>query len=193
MWIVAVPITDPSSQAAGFASKLLASHAFWIVVSLDGSAFGIVRNTFAIPACPRPAEVASTLKPVPLFLLPCPATLAVSFGLNGSVAQLDAWNGLEIGDDIFGAGCGAGELHRRAVGGVDGEVRTVGDRDDLTDIRRDALHELRQRSLVTVTCAVWGSTVILARVMIVPRLNGPAIACVTIVAPNGAPSYGPVR
>ena len=48
-------------------------------------------------------------------------------------------------------------------------------------------------SVVTVICAVCGSTSILARVTIVPRLNGPAITGVTIDRPNGAPSYGPVR
>ena len=43
-------------------------------------------------------------------------------------------------------------------------------------------------SVVTVTCAVCGSISIFARVMTVPRLNGPAITCVTIDRPNGAPS-----
>src|SRR4030088_3328344 len=48
-------------------------------------------------------------------------------------------------------------------------------------------------SVVTVIWAVWGSTSIFARVMIVPRLNGPAITGVTIDRPNGAPLYGPVK
>ena len=40
---------------------------------------------------------------------------------------------------------------------------------------------------VIVTCAVFGSTSILARVTIVPRLNGPAMIGVTMLRPNGAP------
>ncbi len=48
-------------------------------------------------------------------------------------------------------------------------------------------------SVMTVICAVYGLISILARVMIVPRLNGPAITCVTIDNPNGAPLYGPVK
>ena len=43
------------------------------------------------------------------------------------------------------------------------------------------------RTLVTVTRAVYGSTVIVARVTTLPRLNGPATAGTTIDRPNGAP------
>src|ERR1700689_1744477 len=48
-------------------------------------------------------------------------------------------------------------------------------------------------SLVTVTCAVLGFTVIAARTTTSRRLNGPAFACTTTARPNGAPLYGPVR
>ena len=43
-------------------------------------------------------------------------------------------------------------------------------------------------SLVIVTAAVWGSTLMLERTTTLPRLNGPATAGVTIDRPNGAPS-----
>src|SRR4029077_10530450 len=49
------------------------------------------------------------------------------------------------------------------------------------------------RTLSTVTRAVVGSTLIVARVTTVPRLNGPAVAGTAIESPYGAPLYGPVR
>ena len=42
-------------------------------------------------------------------------------------------------------------------------------------------------TLVTVTRAVYWSTLIVARVTTLPRLNGPATAGTTIDRPNGAP------
>ena len=47
-------------------------------------------------------------------------------------------------------------------------------------------------SVVIVRSEVVGSTLILARTTTRPRLNGPATAFVTMLSPNGAPSYGPV-
>ena len=48
-------------------------------------------------------------------------------------------------------------------------------------------------SLVTVTCEVCGSTLTAARTTTVPKLNGPATAGTTMLNPNGAPLYGPVK
>ena len=43
-------------------------------------------------------------------------------------------------------------------------------------------------SLVTVSCAVCGSTATFARMITSPRSNGPASAGTTTLNPNGAPS-----
>ncbi len=57
VWIVALPITEPSSHAAGLALNTASGHAFWSVVRREGSATGSCRSTFAMFACPSPAEV----------------------------------------------------------------------------------------------------------------------------------------
>ena len=44
-----------------------------------------------------------------------------------------------------------------------------------------------------VSAAVVGFTAIDALTTTVPRLNGPATAGTTMLNPNGAPLYGPVR
>ena len=47
--------------------------------------------------------------------------------------------------------------------------------------------------MITVTCAVFGSTNNAARTTTLPRSNGPATAGTTIERPNGPPLYGPVK
>src|SRR6478672_5932247 len=87
---------EPSGQEAGLAAKVTARQAFWMVVRRDGRSAGIVRLVLPMFACPG-AEVTRTLKAAPWALLACPTTLASSFGLNGRLAQLAAWNG-EVAD-----------------------------------------------------------------------------------------------
>ena len=48
---LALPTLDPGGQAAGFASNVAARHAFWSVVSRDGSCFGRSILTLAMFAC----------------------------------------------------------------------------------------------------------------------------------------------
>ncbi len=93
VWTIPSPITEPSSQLAGLALKTASRHAFWIVVSRDGSTPGIVKSTLWMFAWPMPGDSTVTAKVVPSSLLPWPTTEAVSFGANGRLAQLDTTNG----------------------------------------------------------------------------------------------------
>src|ERR1035438_3075800 len=86
---------DPSSHVAGLASNTLARHAFWIVVRREGSAIGSCRAPLAMFACPSPADVIFTFRFAPLSLLPRPPAVAVSFGLNGRLQELTTWNGVD--------------------------------------------------------------------------------------------------
>ena len=83
MWIVALPITDSSWHAEGFALNTAARQAFWSVDRREGSAVGSCRSTFAMFACPTPADSIFTSRLAPSALLAWPPAEAVSFGANG--------------------------------------------------------------------------------------------------------------
>ena len=82
MIAVPVPMSDPSGQPAGFVSNCEARHAFWIVVSLEGKIFGIVKSTFAMLASPGLCVI-SVVRLAPFALLVFACVENVYFGLNG--------------------------------------------------------------------------------------------------------------
>ena len=87
MCTTAVPMSEPSGQAAGLASKTLAMQAFWMVVSRAGRVAGIVRIVLATCASPvLDLKVRPRLAPLALLVLPC--VLALTPGWNGRLAQL---------------------------------------------------------------------------------------------------------
>ena len=82
---------------------------------------------------------------------------------------------------MIAVGVAVGRVELEA-GAVDGDV-------ELFDLGGDAFDvSCGNGSLVIVTAAVCGSTLILERTLTSPRLNGPATAGVTTRIPNGAPS-----
>ena len=92
MWTVAVPMSEPSGQAAGFVSKMVAMQAFWMVVSLAGRVAGIVRIVFATCASPLwLVKVRARLAPSALLVLPW--VPALTPGWNGRLAQFWVLNG----------------------------------------------------------------------------------------------------
>ena len=172
---------EPSGQAAGLASKIAARHAFWIVVSRDGQrdrqhqlGFGDVRLAGR--------EVTLTVKLAPLALLALPLVLAVSFGWNGSAAQLATWK-LRRSRIASRPGRPSGcpsICHRAAVGGVELEFLVAGAFDghvDVLQLQRNApAAAVGSGSLLIVSAAVLRSTLIVERTTTVPRLNGGATA-----------------
>src|SRR4029077_5004723 len=97
---VAVPTRDASGHPAGLVLNCAPVHAFCNVVRRAGSCLGSVTRTFAMfasppPVCGPPLEVTFTVRLAPLALLVFPAVDAANPGLNGSVTQFAAWNGLD--------------------------------------------------------------------------------------------------
>src|SRR5262249_17251983 len=90
------PITEPSGQVAGLALNVCSGHAFWIVVSREGSSTGNTILVLTMLACPG-AAVTFTNRLVPLTLVKLASVVASSFGANGSLSQPVAWNGTDIG------------------------------------------------------------------------------------------------
>src|SRR6202162_4045962 len=89
-------MVEPSSHAAGLASKVESGQAFWMVVSREGSAIG--STSFVLPMFASPGDAAIlTVRLAPLGLLALPCVEAVSFGWNGSAPQLPTWKGVETG------------------------------------------------------------------------------------------------
>src|SRR5437588_12110224 len=75
---------EPSGQPdSGLASKTLARHAFWIVVSRDGSAIGRATLVLAICSTPRPVDSTFTVRAAPSALLVLASVSAVNTGLKG--------------------------------------------------------------------------------------------------------------
>ena len=142
---------------------------------------------FASP--PGIVSVVSRLAPLALDGLPL--VVAVNVGLKPSALQPSAWNGvLTASATAPNVDVSVDSVVRQhaAVGRVEQEALLV-------DRRRDQRAQPQRDALATivgsVACdrhpAVVGSTLIVARVTTLPRLNGPATAGTTIDSPYGAP------
>src|SRR5437660_607411 len=206
--MIAVAMFDPSSHDSGLASKTFARQAFWIVVSREGSAIGRATFVFAMPATPRPCEVTLTRRAAPSSLLFFASLLASNIGWNGRLAQLAVWKGV---DPAAIAPCAPVKVSVIASGLQLVGLNWKAGRSTVTLICLSCVGlpctNVGKGSLVIVTAAVLGSTLIVERTVTLPRLNvgkpapwapwqlgqEPATAGVTTVIPNGAPSYGPVR
>src|ERR1035437_7340263 len=136
----------------------------------------------------------------PLALEVLPPTVALNEGLNASLLHSPTWNGVETLCVPVAPFCGW--VYPVSVDSVARALQLVGLNKKpclliamLTFVRRTRTPELanptpmaiRGKFASTVTLEVRGSTLIVARVTIVPRLNGPATAGTAIDIPNGAP------
>src|SRR5580692_7123808 len=191
---IAWPITEAASQEAGFVLNACSVQAFCSVLSREERALGIWIASFAMFACPIPAEVTLIFKFVPLALLPCPTAEAVSFGANGRLWQFVTWNGEDTGILVpwppvrvpviliglqfvgLNVNCGRSTSTSICLSWAGTPFTNVGN-----------------GSLSIVTAAVAGFTLILERTSTSPRLKGPATAGVITSSPNGAPLYPTVR
>ena len=109
-------------------------------------------------------------------------------GLKGEVAQLAAWKRLltlSLAPSLD-ATAPAIDMAAQLVGLNMNPARSIV---TFTVFSRSGtpLRICGNGSLVTVTCEVTGLTLIAARSMTLPRLNGPATAGTTTDRPNGAP------
>src|SRR5271166_1232351 len=189
----AVPITDPAGHPAGLVSNCASVQAFCSVVRREGSASGSCRSTLWMFASPG-FWVTLTTSEAPSALLVVPWVEAVKPGLKGRFLQPVTANGLVTAEL---APCAA-----VIVPLIDCESQLVGlnmNSGRLTStsivfsLNGTPSMLCGSGSLVTVSCAVLGFTLIVERTTTLPRSNGPAFAGTTIERPNGAPLYGPVR
>ena len=99
MWIVACPMIDlPGCSAAGFALKVASWHAFWSVVSREGSCYRQLQVDFGDVRLPEPGrfDLDGEARAVEL-CSPARQRDAVSFGANGKPPQPVTWNGEDTG------------------------------------------------------------------------------------------------
>ena len=138
MWTTAVPMSEPSGQAAGLASKTLATQAFWIVVSRAGRVAGIVRIVLATCASPA-VDLNFRLEAGAVGFAGVALGGGVDFGFEGqALTALDLEGGGDVGAGAFATGEGCFDLHRVAAGGVVLEPGTVDWTCTLFELQGDA-------------------------------------------------------
>src|ERR1700722_808290 len=181
-------MSEPSGQAAGLASKTAARQAFCRVVRRAGRAIGRASLVLAMLACPG-EELTLTVKAAPFALEALPLVEALRVGWKGRAPQPWTWKGLLSGTDspsapesvpVIAAGLQLVGLNWKPGRSIVTASSLIWAGTPLTKVGKG--------SLVIVTAAVDGSTLILERTVTSPRLKGPAIAGVTTEIPKGAPS-----
>src|SRR5438105_3453959 len=204
--MIAVPMTEPSSQDSGLASKTLARQAFWIVVSREGSAIGRATFVFAMPATPRPCEVTLTIRLAPFSLLVLASVSASKIGWNGSFEQFASWKGEDTlwlppsspvsvpsifsGLQLVGLNWkfGRSTTTCRCLTCAGAPVSSVG-----WPPAFGFVFTIVGTALPISAWAVYGLTLSVERVTTLPKWKGPASAGMTTLRPRGAPPYAPVR
>src|ERR1700730_13865027 len=184
---------EPSGHEAGVSSKTTARHAFWSVVSLEGSASGSARKVLPMFAWPNP-EVTLTLRLAPLFLLACAPVDASNVGLKGNEPQLATWKGEVMGAVVPWSPVAAPStfngLQLVGLNWKFGRSTTTWISFSCagTPVSGYAAVSTNVGSLlVMIAWPVSRSTFSAERVTTLPKSNGPAFVGITTVSPNGAP------
>ena len=190
----APPTFEPSGQLNGFAANICGRHAFWSVVSRDGSCLGSVTSTDLMSASPerlvdRRFEARAVLarrfaargRRERRFERERVASLRPGTASTGSPSPTHRPDVKPLTTDSVCEYRAVGRVALEALA-VDHDVqRTYADRDRR---RRSAERSGRSRP----PGAVSDLTSIFARATTVGSENGPAIGGTTIDRPNGAPA-----
>src|SRR5256714_8667361 len=186
------PTNEPDGHLNGSASNVAAGHALLSVVRREGSCSGNCTFTDFMFACPA-AWLIVVSRLTPLALVNFAIVAALKDGLKPSLSHWLTWNGLDrlwvpvmppaasvkpLSTDSVASGLQLVGLSKKPCLLVLTLMRRMRTSTPLT--RRGTV-------LVTITRAVLGSTLIVARVTTRPRLNGPATAGTAIERPYGAP------
>ena len=187
---VAVPTSEPSArQLTGFAANVASGQAFCSVVKREGSCLGSSTNTdFMFASCAGWVRLTCRLAPFSFEVFALVAVL--NDGLNASALQLPTWKGVDRPCVALNVEVSVDSVARapQLVGLKMNEGRftstfSVFSRTGTPPTIVGSVPGVPAGGVATVTRAVCGSTLIVARVVTVPRLNGPATTATGIERP----------